>query len=421
MLTLNDVVPEAAERYRSLPLLGSHMEDFITWMSARGYRETTLYGMLTMLPRIDRWLRKHGVEPQAAIDPAILSQCWKAFVGRPSQPSAAVRALREFLATRGLVRPERPQVLTPCEQLAAEYGRHLETARGLCRHTIDHHACTAIRFLEHVGYDGDPARLTALNASSIEGFIRDRAQHLRRTSVQTMIGELRGFLRFTTTRFEGMAGLESQIDVPRIYTQEQLPRALPWETVQALLASIDRSTPRGLRDYTMLFLTATYGLRVGEVVALTLDDINWREGQLKIMQQKTRHHLVLPLTDQAGAAILDYLRNARPSGVSSRCLFISTRAPIGPLVRAAVTAAFVRRAKCSGLQIPFAGAHCLRHSYAVHLLRQGVSLKLIGDLLGHRSAGSTCVYLRLATEDLRQVPLAVPHAPAAPLKPEVRP
>lgn len=410
---LEDVVPRAARRYRSLPLLGPSAEDFVTWMAARGYRKKTLRYMLRPLLRIDRWLREHGVEQLAGIAPAILAQCWKAFVHRTGQPSATVRALGQYLAARGLVRPGLQKPLTPSEQLAAEYAHHLETARGLSQETIENHARTTSRFLKHVGYDADPAGLGTVTGSDIEAFIRDRAQHLRRTSLQVMIAELRGFLRFVVTRVEALAALDTNIDTPRIYTQEQLPRALPWETVRALLESIDRRTTRGIRDYAMIFLTATYGLRVGEVVALTLDDINWRQCQLSVPQEKTRSRLVLPLTDQAGAVILDYLRNARPSGISCRRLFISNRAPVGPLARSAVTAAFARHAQRSGLNIPFAGAHCLRHSYAVHLLRKGVPLKLIGDLLGHRSARSTCVYLRLATEDLRQVPLAVPSVPAA--------
>jgi site-specific recombinase XerD len=409
---LEDVVPRAAGRYRSLPLLGPSAEDFVSWLAARGYRKVTLINMIYTLPRIDRWLREHGVEQLVEIDPAILAQCWKAFVRRTCQPSAMVRALGQYLASRDLVRPGLPEPRTPSEQLAAEYGHHLETARGLTRETIENHARTAIRFLEQVGYAGDPARLTTVTGSDIEAFIRERAQQLRRTSLRETIAHLRGFLRFLTTRSEALAALDTNIDTPRIYTQEQLPRALPWETVQALLESLDRSTARGIRDYAMLFLTATYGLRVGEVVALTLDDINWRQCQLSVPQEKTRSRLVLPLTDRAGTVILDYLRNARPAGISCRRLFISNRAPVGPLGRAAVTAAFARHAQRSGLKIPFAGAHCLRHSYAVHLLRTGVSLKLIGDLLGHRSAESTCVYLRLATEDLRQVPLAVPPIPA---------
>lgn len=87
---LNDVVPQAAQRYRSLPLLGSHVGEFITWMSARGYRETTLYDMLIMLPRIDRWLRAHGVEQLAEIDPAVLGQCWKERAHRQCQAGTVI-------------------------------------------------------------------------------------------------------------------------------------------------------------------------------------------------------------------------------------------------------------------------------------------------------------------------------------------
>lgn len=419
---LEDLVPRAAGRYRSLPLLGPSAEDFVRWLAARGYRKTTLGCMIPALPRIDRWLRQHGVEQLAEVDPAILEQCWEAFLRRTCQPSATVRALGRYLASQGLVRTGLQQALTPSEQLAAEYARYLETARGLAQSTIVNHARSATCFLEHVGFDADPGRLETLAGSDIEAFLRDRGQQLQRASLQELIAHLRGFLRFLARRVEALRALDTSIDTPRIYQHEQLPRALPWETVQALLKSIDRGTARGMRDYAMIFLMATYGLRVGEVAALALDDIQWRQRQLSVPQPKIRSRLVLPLTDRAGAVILDYLRAARPFGISYRHLFVSSRAPIGPLTPIAVTMAFARRARCSGLKIPFAGAHCLRHSYALHLLRNGMSLKLIGDLLGHRSAASTCVYLRLATEDLRQVPLAVPSAPAAcPDDREVRP
>ena len=410
---LEEVVPRAAGRYRSLPLLGPHVEDFVTWLAARGYRQRTLYDMVVALPWIDRWLRGRGVAQTAETGPAMLRQCWQAFVGRTGQPSAVVRALGQYLDSQGLVRPSPQKPLTPSEQVVAEYARHLETARGLARSTIESHARSATRFLEHVGYDVEPARLQTVAGIHIEAFVRDQGRRLRRTSLQQLIAQLRGFFRFMATRDEALSPLDTSIDTPRIYSQEQLPRALPWETVQALLESIDRGTAQGMRDYAMIFLMATYGLRVGEIAALTLEDIQWRQRQLSVPRTKVRSRLVLPLTDRAGAVILDYLRAARPSGIACRHLFVSGRAPIGPLTRAAVSNAFGRRARRSGLKIPFAGAHCLRHSYALHLLRSGMSLKVIGDLLGHQSAGSTCVYLQLATEDLRQVPLAVPLAPVA--------
>jgi integrase len=180
--------------------------------------------------------------------------------------------------------------------------------------------------------------------------------------------------------------------------------------VKGLLDSIPRDTPMGRRDYAMLFLMAAYGLRSSDVVALTLDDIDWRGGRIRMAQTKTRQSLELPLTDEAAAVLIDYLqKNQRPADF--RQLFLRVRAPIGVLKPTAVYEAFQSWSQRSGLNIPRQGAHCLRHSHAVHLLRQGISVKVIGDLLGHRSAESTVVYIRLATEELREVGLPVPGRP----------
>jgi integrase/recombinase XerD len=157
----------------------------------------------------------------------------------------------------------------------------------------------------------------------------------------------------------------------------------------------------------MLLLIATYGLRNSDIVALTLDDIQWRQETLRLTQHKTGQPLVLPLTKTMGMALLEYLRHERPPS-TCRQLFLRARAPIGPLARTAVTDVFQAWSARSGLTIPFHGAHCLRHSYAIHLLRQGVSLKAIADVLGHRTVESTCGYIRLALEDLRDVALPVP-------------
>jgi integrase len=157
----------------------------------------------------------------------------------------------------------------------------------------------------------------------------------------------------------------------------------------------------------MLLLMATYGLRAIEVVSLVLDDIDWHRKTIHIRQDKTNKHLLLPLTDGIAEVLIDYLKTARPQ-VSHREVFLRAYAPIGRLDHSAVAKAFEREARLVGLDIPFRGTHYLRHSFAVHLLRQGASLKSIGDILGHRDAESTCVYLRLAVEDLRVVALEVP-------------
>lgn len=159
----------------------------------------------------------------------------------------------------------------------------------------------------------------------------------------------------------------------------------------------------------MLLLIATYGLRSSEIVALTLDDVVWHRGELRVPRRKVDGVLTLPLTDDAGTAVLDHIRHGRPA-LSTRVLFLRVRLPAGLLKPTAVTEVFQARARHSGLTIPSQGPHCLRHSLAVRLLREGVSLKAIGDVLGHRSLESTCRYLRLATEDLRDVALALPDS-----------
>ena len=163
----------------------------------------------------------------------------------------------------------------------------------------------------------------------------------------------------------------------------------------------------GCRDYAILLLIATYGLRASEVAALHLDHIAWRAGQFRVPRPKTQTPIVLPLTLKVGAALLDYLRHARPAS-AHRQVFLRVRKPGGPLVPASVGDAFRVWRRRSALDIPSGGAHCLRHSLALHLLRQGTSLKAIGDLLGHRSMESTCVYLRLHVDDLRAAALDLP-------------
>jgi integrase/recombinase XerD len=167
----------------------------------------------------------------------------------------------------------------------------------------------------------------------------------------------------------------------------------------------------GLRNYAMFLLIATYGLRASEVVAINLDDVRWRQGILHIYQRKTSSPLELPLTNEVLSALVKHLQQT-PTPAPYRRVFLRMRAPLGILKPTAVTEAFQALVRHSGLDIPYQGPHCLRHSYALHLLKNGTPLKTIGDILGHRTAESTSTYLRLATGDLCEVALAVPGRPA---------
>jgi len=405
---LQELYPNAYRRYLALPLLGAVLDDFDSWLLAQGYRWNTRQPYIHQTTRIDNYLRKRGRHNLSELTPEDLHRCWIWYHPRNAHTAGAVRVLQRFLEHMGLLPKPVAAPRTRSDQYLDSYRAYLEDIRGFAPKSIQAHLSTVSQFLEHLMREQAPLQLADLAVNDIEDFVITHGKKQGRATVQHIIAHLRGFLRFLAVEGEAPPGLDAQIDTPRVYRQEQLPRALPWETVWAFLSSIDREAPRGLRDYTMFFLMATYGLRNCDITDLTLNDIHWSAGEIRLVQRKTGHPLVLPLTDAVGSVLLHYLRNGRAHS-AYRQLFLRAVAPIGPLGRTAVTDAFRAQVKRSGLTIPFRGSHCLRHSYAIHLLRQGTSIKTIGDLLGHRTAESTSVYLRLAIDDLREVGLPVPR------------
>jgi site-specific recombinase XerD len=274
------------------------------------------------------------------------------------------------------------------------------------------HAATVTGFLRFLNHDARPEQLSDLRPADVEAFVTSFGGRVGRGRMGHVVGALRTFLRFLAASGDAPAGLDAQVESPRIYRGERLPRALAWETVRTFLNSIDRTTPKGRRDYAMFLLVATYGLRASEIRGLDLDDVAWRSRQIRVPRPKVGTPLLLPLTDQAGAALLDYLR-CRPAS-THRSLFLRVVFPLGPLGLGAVGDAFHTWAHRAGIRLPARGGpHCIRHALALHMLREGASLKTIGDLLGHRSPESTGVYLRLDVDDLRDVALPLPAASVA--------
>ena len=403
---LEELFPRVHHRYGSLPILGSTLDGFTAWLMRGGYPQLRVRRQIRTTRRIERALQERGVDSLRNVTREQLHACAPACAQDAPDLAATVRSLARYLEERGFFPAPDPPGRT--EAKLEGYRTYLEEVRGFASSTVAQHLRTASQFLKHVGFEAQPSRLAALALGDIESFVRAAGERLSRESLQHEIAHLRSFLRFLATRGETPSGLETQIDTPRVYRGERLPRALPWETVRAFLDSIDRSTAIGRRDYAIFLLIATYGLRAGEIVALTLDDVEWRAGQIRVAQRKTATPLLLPLMDAVGQALLDYLRYGRPA-LPCRTIFLRHRAPAGVLKATAVTEAFQAWSRRSRLRIPFQGPHCLRHSYAVHLLRQGIALKTIGDILGHRSAESTCVYLRLAIDDLRDAALPLPQ------------
>jgi integrase/recombinase XerD len=404
---LRSLLPKAHNKFSSLPLLGPIIDGFDDWLAASGYTPGSREFAIRMLPHVDADLRRRRAHRVASLTPAMLHACWRALIKTFPTNAGTVRSLARYLTTAGMIGSDGTGTAERSASviLSEEYAKHLREVRGFAPSTVGHHRYASQCFLNHLQTKKVP--LASIEPKDVEAYIKQAGKRLCRGSLQHDIAALRGFLRFLATDGRAPTGLDRRIDTPRLYRLEQLPRALPWDTVMLLLRSIDTASAMGLRDYTMFLLIATYGLRASEVVSLTLDDIRWRQGILRIHQRKTCSPLELPLTNEVMAVMVKHLKRTPPPAPFRR-VFLRMRAPIGLLKPTAVTEAFQAAARKSGLSIPYQGPHCLRHAYALHLLKNGTPLKTIGDILGHRTAESTSMYLRLATGDLREVSLAVP-------------
>ena len=407
---LQKLRPRAYARYQSLPLFGPVIDEFCQWLSDQGYAKVTVCCRISPLHLLADWLRGRRKRTLADLTQQDVRAAQAHFRGTQIQVRDAAGLIRRFLVERGLIRSQPPQRTSPSQRELTDFGDYLRKVRGLSESTVRYSRQRIGDFLQFVGFDRRPSAVRALRHRQIDAFLREAAKTNNRGSLQSLVGTLRSYLRRAYAQGVLRVPLHEQIDTPRVYQLERLPRALPWVQVLALLRSIDRTQADGLRDFTLLYLAASYGLRSGEVVSLRLDDIDWRERTLRIAQIKTQHSLLLPLTDEAGDVLCRYLRAARPPA-RHRELFLRLHAPVRPMGPTAINRILIKRIGESGLLLPHVSSHGLRHSFATHLLRQGVAVKDIGAALGHRSLKATSVYLRLAVEDLRPMALPVPKPP----------
>ena len=408
---LVQIRPRCFARWRSLPLFGPLLDDFLRWMHDQHYTDSTLDSHLAGLRKVVVWLGRRRITKLAQLTQKDLQAAHDHFLPRQNKASSVMSALKRFLSARQLVSQGNWPPPSPVEVELERFGTYLRATRGAAEMTI---ACRGVHlraFLRFLRFDGKPIALRQLELRQVEAFLRESARTNNRSSMQQVVAAVRAYLKERHAQGVLARPLHLQIDTPRVYRGERLPRALPWARIQALIRSIDRSEPIGRRDFTLLYLAAAYGLRSGELVRLTLDNIDWCNRALRVRQAKTRQLLQLPLTDETANVLIEYLRKARPESCR-RELFLRSRAPLIPLTPTSVNAALERRIRRSGLNLPRFSPHVLRHSFATWLMHQGVGIKAIGDVLGHRSTASTSVYLRLNVDELRQVALPVPVAPA---------
>jgi integrase/recombinase XerD len=251
--------------------------------------------------------------------------------------------------------------------------------------------------------------LERLGGADVSLFLAAECPKRSVSAARDLAGGLRSLLRYLY--------LTSQIPNPLVWAvpavadlrDSSLPRGLDPAVVKALLASCDRRRTVGRRDYAILLLLLRLGLRAGEVAAITLDDIDWRVGELLVHNGKGRRQERLPLPADVGEAIASYLRR-RPR-IECRVLFLRVVAPAGAIRGSAVSG--VVRTACKRAGLPSVGSHALRHTAATEMLRSGASLQEIGEVLRHQEERTTARYAKVDRRTLRRLARPWPEGGAA--------
>jgi len=264
-------------------------------------------------------------------------------------------------------------------------------------------------FLQWLGPEATPEGLSRLTAQRIEAFFLSYAQSLGRSARRSMQSALRTFLRFCLHQGYIQQPLDRAIPTLRTYKLATVPRGLSDPQAQQVLRGINRNSHAGRRDYAILQLLYTYGVRGGQVRALRLEDIDWTQNQILFQTAKQGKDSRLPLTAKVGENLLDYLQNSRPPYPYPH-VFLTCRAPYHPLAHSSLLSTIVERhLRTAGLELPSKGAHAFRHGFATRMLQQGHSLKAIADVLGHRHLSTTFIYTKVDFNALKQVALQWPQ------------
>lgn len=403
--------PAVEARHRG-GLLGAYFDCFVTWMQDHGYSRGRMRLNVQGVTHFGQYLRRKGIRSIHQLEEVTGQKLLVAYRHyckrhRHWQENFGVNLYLRALKEAGVLTNlgSKDSLLLPETQ---QYVTFLKNQKGLSEKTIHLYTYWVEKFLRFLGYQNGASSMPTFGIADVDRFIEQKGVQLGHASHRLLAKALRSFLRFLYQSGNLYTDLSSLITSPRHYKLQSLPQVLSQPEVQKILSSLDRSTKTGLQQYAILILLTTYGLRVGEVAHIKLEDIDWRNESIHIAQRKTRKDLRLPLMPQAGKAVLDYLKGARPPS-KYREIFLLTRAPYTPLNRNYITHMVSRYIKLTGLNLPRYGAHLLRHSFATHLIRKGVSLKQIGDMLGHRNPESTHIYTKTATEHLREVALEIPE------------
>jgi integrase/recombinase XerD len=291
--------------------------------------------------------------------------------------------------------------------LLDEYCQYRRAHNGISESTLERDLETAREFMGQLPHGSKCPEQATL--ADVDAFVQKLAARLCKRTVADTCSSLRAFLRFLQMTGRVQTDLANGVVAPRYRIDERPPRTLPWTDVQRILRTIGRSEAPGRRDFAIVLLLATYGLGAAEVLGIRLQDLDWQAGILRVRRPKTNMTIELPLLPAVAKALTAYLRWERPPAKSTQHIFIRKNMPYEPMTSGAIRHRIQHYARLAGIFTRVIGAHAFRHSHASRQIDAGANVKVVSEILGHRSSSSTSVYVRVALKRLRAVALPVPQ------------
>lgn len=393
-------------RHRNAPFL-EERERYLRHRAEQGYARETLLCSARELLQVIQFLDITSTSPIMPEEIRAAAETWarrQCRLGRAHQFRWS-RELFTRVATdwlRFLGRLEEPAPNLPAfVGLIDQFSEWMKTERGLSSVTISNYSWHVTQFLQWC--EEHNRTIATVRATDVDSFLASRRDKAWcRVSIATCVKALKAFFRHAQQRCWCDPMIASAIQGPRIFSQETLPSGPSWEGVHRIINSLATEQPRDIRDRAIILLFALYGLRSGEVARLRLEDINWESSRLSVHRPKQRKAQTYPLTPLVGHAIIRYLRTARQKS-SHREIFLTLKAPVRPLSVGGLYNIVNRCIANAEVETKHKGPHALRHACAMHLVSQGLSLKEIGDHLGHTCSSATRIYAKVNLPQLRLV------------------
>ena len=404
--------PDTVAQIRS-SWLGEPIERYVKWLASQGYPPDYIRSRVPILRQFAQFTWSRGVRTFSELPEQVEPFVAHRMAGREAGRSAErIRRLRDAargpiehliaLLVASFVKRGRARITRdPFLSETPGFFTYLREERGLREATIQRYGDYLRVFEAYLDRIG-AQHLADLSPTILSAFVTETGAGMSKPSMTGICGAVRVLLRYAHREGTTARDLSKAVEAPRTYRLSTVPRSISTDDVRLMLERVDRRGALGKRDFAMLLLLVTYGLRAREVAALTLDDIDWDREHLFVPERKGGHCTAYPLSVAVGEALLDYLKNARPS-TQQRQIFLRAVAPRVPVASAVVArraAYYLRRA---GIRVRRPGSHTLRHTCVQRLIDAQFPLKTIGDYVGHRCASATEIYIKVDVESLREV------------------